>query len=180
VSDERGPRAAATSLPSQLREVFEQHGPFVCRSLRYLGVREADLDDMLQEVFLVVSKRLADYEEKGRARAWLYSICSRVANAQRRKVLRRREVEPLAEQATEAVQLATIADREALELGWKLVQELPPQQREVFVLYEVEDMAMSEIAQALDCPLQTVYSRLYKARERILSQVQRLGAEGKR
>ena len=87
----RGPHGSATHLPPQLREVYEEHGPFVIRSLRYLGVREADLDDTLQEVFLVVYQRLNDYEEKGRARAWLYSICTRVAHAQRRKFGRRRE-----------------------------------------------------------------------------------------
>lgn len=166
-------------LPARLREAFEQHGAFVCRSLRYLGVPEADLDDLLQEVFLVVSKRLSDYEEKGRARAWLYSICTRVVSSHRRTLRRRREAGPVEEAAEPAPQLERVQDREALELGWKLLQELPEAQREVFLLYEVEDMPMSEIAQALSCPLQTVYSRLYKARERILEQVQRLAAEGR-
>src|SRR5262245_35284280 len=68
-------------------------------------------------------------------------------------------------------------DREALELGWRLLQQLPEEQREVFVLYEVEDMSMPEIARALDCPLQTAYARLYAARARILAQVQRAPAE---
>jgi RNA polymerase sigma-70 factor (ECF subfamily) len=173
----RGPREPTEALPSRLREVFEAHGPFVCRSLRYLGVPEADLDDLVQEVFLVVSKRLNDYEEKGRARAWLYSICTRVAHAQRRKDQRRREHEPIPEQIVPARQQDQLEDREALELGRKLLEQLPEPQREVFVLYEVEDMPMSEIARALDCPLQTVYSRLYKARERILEQVQRHSTE---
>lgn len=177
MSSAEGPRQPTGDLPSRLREAFEAHGPFVCRSLRYLGVPEADLDDLVQEVFLVVSKRLEDYEERGRTRAWLYSICTRVVNAQRRKVRRRRESEPLTEAAMDAPQLEQIQDRQAVELGWRLLQQLPEQQREVFVLYEVEDMPMAEIAQALGCPLQTVYSRLYKARERILAQVQRLAIE---
>lgn len=179
MSRARGPREPASELPSQLRDVLDAHGSFVCRSLRYLGVREADLDDLVQEVFLVVFKRRSDYDEKGRARAWLYSICTRVAKGQRRKVLRRRESEPPYEQVIAASQLEHLEDREALELGWRLLEQLPEQQREVFVLYEVEDMPMSEIAQALDCPLQTVYSRLYKARERLLAQVQQLASEGK-
>lgn len=171
-------REASADRPARLRAVFEAHGPFVCRSLRHLGVVEADLDDLLQEVFLVVSKRLDDYEERGRARSWLYSICSRVSRSQRRKAWRRRESASEVELVAEPLQLEHVQNREALALGWKLLQELPVQQREVFVLYEVEDMPMAEIAQALDCPLQTVYSRLYKARERILVQVQRLKAEG--
>ena len=177
MSGTRRPREPTADLPSRLREVFDEHGPFVCLSLRYLGVPEADLDDLLQEVFLVVCQRLNDYQERGRARSWLYSICTRVAQSQRRKHRRSREFGPLGEQGAAATQLDKVQDREALELGWKLLEQLPKEQREVFVLYEVEDMPMSEIARALDCPLQTVYSRLYKARERILAQVQRVTAE---
>jgi RNA polymerase sigma-70 factor (ECF subfamily) len=159
--------------------VFEEHGAFVCRSLRYRGVREADLDDALQEVFLVVYQRLDDYQEKGRARAWLYSICTRVAHAQRRKLGRRRETpsQEGLEQVAAPTQLEHVADREALALGHQLLAQLPPQQREVFLLYEVEDMPMAEIAQALGCPLQTAYSRLHKARARVLAEVERLAAE---
>jgi len=179
VTGTRGPLELAASLPRQLREVFDEHGSFVCRSLRYLGVREADLDDLLQEVFLVVHQRLCDYQEKGRARAWLYSICTRVAHAQRRKLGRRRESALLADEAEAPTQLERVENRQALELGWRLVQQLPQAQREVFVLYEVEDMPMSEIAQALNCPLQTAYSRLHQARARILAEVQRMAAEAK-
>lgn len=180
MTDTPGPHEPATRLPPQLREVLEQHGAFVCRSLRYLGVREADLDDTVQEVFLVVYQRLSDYEEKGRARAWLYSICTRIAHAQRRKVERRRESSPPAflENAAAPTQHVHVEDREALALGHRLLNELPPPQREVFLLYEVEDLPMSEIARALDCPLQTAYSRLHKARARILAQVERIAAEG--
>ena len=167
-------------LPTRLRAVYEEHGPFVCRSLRYLGVPEADLDDVLQEVFLVVCQRLNDYDERGRVRAWLYSICTRITHAQRRKQWRRRESGPPGELVAQASQLDAAQDREALELGVRLLEKLPEEQREVFVLYEVEDMPMSEIAQALDCPLQTAYSRLYKARERILAETRRVAAEGER
>lgn len=179
MTETRGPQEPATHLPPQLRELFEAHGPFVCRSLRYLGVPEADLDDTLQEVFLVVYQRLNDYEEKGRARAWLYSICTRIAHAQRRKLSRRRETPALAffEDATGPTPLEHVEDREALVLGHRLLSQLPPQQREVFLLYEVEDLPMSEIAQALDCPLQTAYSRLHKARARILAEVERIAAQ---
>jgi RNA polymerase sigma-70 factor (ECF subfamily) len=178
VTGTRGPHKPATHQPPQLREVFEEHGPFVCRSLRYLGVLEADLDDMMQEVFLVVYQRLSDYEERGRARAWLYSICTRVAHAQRRKLGRRREnvADVDLQEVAAPTQLEHVEDREALALGHRLLHQLSARQREVFLLYEVEDMTMSEIAQALDCPLQTAYSRLHDARARILAEVQRMAS----
>jgi RNA polymerase sigma-70 factor (ECF subfamily) len=166
--------ASPVDEPPRLREVFQEHGAFVCRSLRRLGVPEADLDDLLQEVFLVVYHRLKDYEEKGRARAWLYSICTRVARAQRRKLLRRREqtAPEHSEPHVRATQLERVEDRQALELGQRLLNALPERQREVFWLYEVEDLSMPEIAQAVGCPLQTAYSRLHQARQRILAEVQ--------
>jgi RNA polymerase sigma-70 factor (ECF subfamily) len=163
-----------------LRAWFEEHGPFVCRRLRHLRVREADLDDVLQEVFLVVHQRLADYQEKGSLRAWLYAICTRVAGAQRRKHGRRREhaLAERSEPSTAPTQQAQLEDREALALGYRLLDRLPPLQRQVFVLYEVEDMSMAEVARALDCPLQTAYSRLHKARERVLAEVARIAPAG--
>ncbi|MDB4988620.1 MAG: polymerase sigma factor RpoE [Myxococcaceae bacterium] len=165
----------------RLRELFEEHGSFVCRSLRRLGIAEADLDDMLQEVFLVVYQRLSDYEERDKARSWLYSICTRIAHAQRRRLVRRREnvTSELPEGHAAATQQQSAEDREALVLGQRLLALLSAEQREVFVLYEVEDMTMQQIADAVKCPLQTAYSRLYKARERIgreLAQARLMGA----
>jgi len=164
---------ATSDRPIRLRALYEQHASFVCRSLRRLGVPEADLDDMLQEVFLVVYQRLADYQERDRARSWLYSICTRIAQAQRRKLGRRREdvtSEPSLG-AADAAQLQSVEDREALAHGNRLLGLLPAEQREVFVLYEVEDMTMAQIAEAIRVPLQTAYSRLYKARQRILAEL---------
>jgi RNA polymerase sigma-70 factor (ECF subfamily) len=164
---------------SRVRELLEEHGPFVCRSLRRLGIAESDLDDMLQEVFLVVYQRLSDYEERNRARSWLYSICTRVAYAHRRKMFRRREsvAAELPESLAPATQLQSVEDREALILGHRLLALLSPEQREVFVLYEVEDMPMQQIATAIGCPLQTAYSRLHKARSRLLAEVERARVE---
>ncbi|MDB4975139.1 MAG: polymerase sigma factor RpoE [Myxococcaceae bacterium] len=166
--------------PPRLRQLYEEHASFVCRSLRRLGVMESDLDDLLQEVFLVVYQRLSDYQERDRARSWLYSISVRVAQGQRRRMFRRREnltSQPPEGQAP-AGQLQAVEEREALQLGQRLLGLLPAEQREVFVLYEVEDMPMSQIAEAVGCPLQTAYSRLYKARERIVDELARTRVEG--
>lgn len=169
---------AQPGKPPSLRAIFEEYGTFVCRSLRRLGISEADLDDMLQEVFMVVYQRLGDFEERGRTRSWLYSICTRVAYAQRRKLGRRREQLPgeLPDTRAEATQQEHVEDREALALGQRLLARLPAEQREVFVLYEVEGMPMAEIAEALGCPLQTAYSRLRAARSRVQEEYTREGA----
>jgi len=173
---------ASVVEPPALRELFEEHAEFVCRSLRRLGVLEADLDDTLQEVFLVVHKRRATYRDLGRARSWLYSICTRVVKAQRRRRIRRREnlvsEPPLVQVA--ASQEQRVETSQALVLGNQLLGLLTEDQRAVFVLYEVEDMSMSEVARALGCPLQTAYSRLHAARKRILIELERRQQEGVR
>lgn len=159
--------------PLRLRQLFEQHAAFVWRSLRRLGVPESDLDDVLQEVFLVVYRRLADYEERDRGRAWLYSICVRVAQTQRRTRSRRREQlsEEVPEGRVAPTQLVRVEEREALALGHRLLATLPEEQREVFVLYEIEHVPMAQIAEVLNCPLYTAYSRLRTARMKILAEL---------
>lgn len=171
-------QASSQEEPTRLRCMFEEHGAFVCRSLRMLGVPEGDLDDALQEVFLVVFQRMRDYEERGRVRAWLYSICTRVVWTRRRVMRRRREdLVDYPESAVGPTQHERVVDHEALALGHELLQALPPEQRDVFWLYEVEELPMSEIARSINCPLQTAYSRLHKARERILAAVKLAAAK---
>lgn len=158
---------------------FEQYGNLVCRFLRRLGVREADLDDMVQEVFLVVARREADYDEQGRGRAWMYSICRRIAFSQRRKYARSREklTDVAPEPAIVATQHACVEDRESLELGMRMLTLLPDSEREIFLLYEVEDLTMAEVARLVGCPLQTAYSRLHRARARVVAAVERAAAD---
>ena len=148
-------QASSPEAPVRLRSLFDEHGAFVCRSLRVLGVPESDLDDALQEVFLVVFQRMHDYEERGRARAWLYSICTRVVRSHRRKVRRRREevTFEIPDAPAAPTQLERIAEQEALTLGQQLLARLPPEQREVFWLYEVEDMPMAARMPTANCLL---------------------------
>lgn len=172
---EQPERQSAVEHAPNIRALYETHAAFACRSLRRLGVAESDLDDALQEVFLVVYQRLSTYQECGKARSWLYSICTRTAYAQRRRSQRRRELlssEPDAG-AMPPPQLARVEQREALLLGQRLLARLSPEQREVFVLFEIEEMPMTEVAEALGCPLQTAYSRLHKARSVLLTALRR-------
>lgn len=178
----RKPKEGEAEPTPELREMFAEHAAFAWRCLRNLGVHDADVEDMLQEVFLVIHRRSGEYEERNRQRAWIYSICKRVAMAQRRKVVRRREniTDAVPEERAVATQLQSLEQREALALGQRLLSLLPPEQREVFVLYEVEQLSMVDIAAGIGCPLQTAYSRLHAARRRVAVAVQEeRGKEGR-
>lgn len=149
-----------------LTTIFREHGRYVYAVLRSLGVRKADLEDAFQEVFVVVHRKLDSYEDRGSLRAWVYGICVRVAIHVRRRRAGKREVD--ADTAPEPVDPTTpidqLSDHQGRQILYSILDELDDDKRAVFVLYELEELTMPEVAQSLDCPVQTAYSRLRAAR----------------
>jgi len=161
------------------KEVYDEHFRFVWRSLRRLGVRENDIADAVQDTFLVVHRRLDEFEGRSKVTTWLYGICYRVAHDRRRLVAARTPIDDveLDERADERVDVAAEAERrEGLTLLEALLDELPLEQRAVFTLFELEAMSGEAIAEALQIPLGTVYSRLRLAREQFRKALARVHA----
>jgi RNA polymerase sigma-70 factor (ECF subfamily) len=148
--------------------VFQEHAPYVWRVLRRLGVAEADADDVCQDVFIVVHRRLGTFRT-GALRTWLYGICLRVASEHRRRPYRRREVvvDAVPDAGMDAPQEQEVERRRALERLDRALDLLDDDKRAVFVLFELEQLSMVEVAEAAGCPLQTAYSRLYAARKMV-------------
>jgi RNA polymerase sigma-70 factor (ECF subfamily) len=160
------------------REVYEQHAAFVWRVLRRLGVRPTEVEDVCQEVFLIVHRKLSEFEHRSAVRTWLYAIALRCASDHRRRAYVAREVtSEVGDAAVEAVQHASIANRQARELLDAMLDALDEDKRAVFVLYELEELAMAEVAEIVGCPLQTAYSRLHAARAAIEAATARLHAK---
>jgi RNA polymerase sigma-70 factor, ECF subfamily len=162
------PAAAPGTDPHRIADALARHFALVWRTLRRIGVPEADVDDNAQLAFLTLSSRLADVVP-GAERSFLLGTCQRLAANQRRKHARRPEdLEddsdqrqgqlPDPEQAMQAKQRRELLDR-GLEL-------LPLDQRTVFVLFELEGFSLPEIAESLAIPLGTATSRLRRAREK--------------
>ena len=63
-----------------LAEIFRQYAPFAWRALRRLGVPDADVEDVCQEVFVVVHRKLGDFEGRSSLKTWIYGICPRTAS----------------------------------------------------------------------------------------------------
>jgi RNA polymerase sigma-70 factor (ECF subfamily) len=149
------------------REIFDAHGRDVWRALKRLGVREADASDMCQEVFIVVHRRLSEFDGSSALRSWVYGITVRVASQYRRRAVHRHEElhDEVPQGLVAPVQTEALAQRRLLERLDAALDRLDEDKRTVFVLYELEDLTMTEIASALGCPLQTAYSRLRAARE---------------
>ena len=157
------------------RQIVDEYGVQVWRTLHYCGVHSADIQDLCQEVFLVIHRRIADFEGRSSLRTWIYQICIRVAAGHRRKARFRYE-QVVAEPPDCAVlptQGDALDDARMLDRLFVILNGLEQSKREVFVLYEMEEQSMSEIAAALDCPLRTAYSRLEAARQEITRAWQR-------
>ncbi len=156
--------------------LFREHARYVWRALRRLGVREADIEDVCQEVFVVVHRRLHDFEGRSSAGTWIYGIAVRVASDYRRRASHVREVvtESPPDQLSRDDPHDALAAYQARATLDQLLDQLDDDKRAVFVLFEIEELPMQEVAQALGCPLQTAYSRLHAARAKVAEGSRRL------
>ncbi len=156
----------AGDTPPTFERIYQGYFDFAWRNLRRLGVPTPQLDDAVQDTFIVVHRRLADFEGRSSLGTWLASICWRVASDYRRASSRRGDQRPFADDIAsdgpDPQQAA--AESEALRQVDRLLQQLDDEKRTVFVLTEMEGMSAPEIAEALGVKLNTVYSRLRAAR----------------
>lgn len=176
--------AAQAAAPSaeqalDLRALFNAHYGSIWRLLRRLGVRSAQLDDAAQEVFWVAARRVGDIRP-GSEQSFLYGVALRVAAQEGKK---QRAAEPLAD--AEAIPRMTdlgpspeeqLAHRQARELLDEVLDALPPELREVFVLFELEGLEVREIAAIQQIPGGTASSRLRRAREEFSAIAKRIRA----
>lgn len=165
---------------AEFEGIFRQHGAFVARVLRRFGVKPSDVPDASQDVFLVVHRKLPEFEQRAAHRTWLYRICACVAADYRKRAHRRYERvgDERLDAATPEPQERKAAERQLAACLERALDELREEQRQVFVLYELEELDMIEVARALGCPLKTAFTRLYAARRQLASELRRHGYAG--
>jgi RNA polymerase sigma-70 factor, ECF subfamily len=159
------------------KDVYAKNVRFVWRTLRLLGVPESMIEDAVQDVFVVVHRRLPEFRASATATAWIYQIARRVARDYRRKMRRKGGLEPLSDGMVDDQPDATqhVARAEAVRLLESVLAELDEKGREVLVLTEIEEMSAPDLAALLNVPLNTVYSRLRRARAAFNLALQRRG-----
>ena len=159
--------------------IYEETFDFVYRNARRLGVSDASVDDVVQEVFMIVHRRLGELDPSaGSARGWVYGILANTVRGHRRTF--RRKLAPLRPAETEE-ELGPASSRSGpeqrasrrqdTELLLGMLAELPEPQRELIVLGELEQLSIPEICACIGGNSNTVYSRLRAAREALRKKV---------
>jgi RNA polymerase sigma-70 factor (ECF subfamily) len=169
--------------------IYAAHKGFVWLTLQRMGIRGSDLEDVFQDVFMIVHRRLHTYRPDAKLTAWLYGICLRSVASHRRRGFRRREradglqadsAAPGAEgwhaQTGAPDQRLRAREREAALNA--LLDTLDPEHRVVVVMFEVEDLSCAEIAGQIGVPVGTVHSRLHAARRKLAQAAQRRRHQG--
>jgi RNA polymerase sigma-70 factor (ECF subfamily) len=171
-------RTVSAEPVSRLERLVQEQFGFVWRLLRRIGVPESDADDAAQQVFIAASRRIGDIRA-GSERAFLFSTALHIGSRARRSRVRKREDlgTELDEHVDPAPPLEELVDRRrARELLDTLLAEMPLELEVVFVLYEIEQLTTTEIADVVGVPTGTVASRLRRAREDFAARVARLEA----
>jgi RNA polymerase sigma-70 factor (ECF subfamily) len=168
--------------------VYDECFDFVWRAVRRLGVADASVDDVVQEVFFAVHRKLPDFVGGSSLKTWIFAIALNVVRHHRRAWRRKdapRDPVPAAaldelpdRRSRGPLQAAETSD--AVRLLDRLLRELDDEKREVFVLAHLEQMTAPEIAQVLGENVNTVYSRLRAAREQFEQALERQRARDAR
>jgi RNA polymerase sigma-70 factor (ECF subfamily) len=157
--------ASAIAAAWTFDAVYAEYSAFAWRSLLRLGVPPDSVEDAVQDVFVVVHRRLGDFEGRSSLRTWLFGIALRVARTYRRRSTRTTH-EPLNEDrvAAHAQPNDRLEQAEQAAIVHALLDALDEDKRVVFILAELEQLSAPEIAETLAIKLNTVYSRLRLAR----------------
>jgi len=175
-------RVAGGKVHPSLQEVYDQTLPFVLRKARRLGVGESDIDDLAQEVFLAVFRRLHDFEGRSSVRTWVLGILARLVQNYRRGQRRKGnehaqskdvvDPEELADARADPSEFASRA--QAWRVLCTLLDQLTDDKAAVFVMAELEGMTLREIAALMDTSIGTIASRLRVARTEFAHALARL------
>lgn len=161
-------------------EIYRREFDYVARSLRRLGAEPRDEKDLCHEVLLAVHQKLHTWDRSRPLRPWLFGFAFRAVSELRGRAHRRREVP-----GTELTELPGASDpqahaeaSQARRLVLEALDTLPAERRAAFIMHDLDGASAPEIAEALNAPLNTIYSRLRIARTEVTTALRSRLAEG--
>jgi RNA polymerase sigma-70 factor (ECF subfamily) len=159
------------------RTLYDQHYVRVARLVHALGITDGEADDLCQEIFLIVYRHLRSFRGESRLGTWIHRLATREAfrHAKRRRARR------------SLLQMLARAERPALPRDWaeneaarrqylnQLLAMLPPERRLALVMFEIEGRSVDDIAEVCGCAVNTVWTRIHRAR----TQLEKVAKEGR-
>jgi RNA polymerase sigma-70 factor, ECF subfamily len=173
------PQTQDVGTRPDLAAVFRHELPYVVHTVRRLGVRPADIEDVAHDVFVVASRKWSDYDPTRPLKPWLFGIAMRVALAYRRRAGYTREVlvDDLREEPNPQPGAGAALDEERRRrLVHAAIDAVHDSRKQVFILHDLDGIPMPDIVADLGIPLNTGYSRLRLARQEFRDAALRLRA----
>ncbi len=166
---------------ARIHTLYAEHGSYVFHSLRRLGVRSFEVEDVMHEVFMIAHRRIESYNQEVPVRAWLFGIAYRKAADFRKQARHRHET---CEEHEEAIDLGAspeeqIGQQQQRQLVLAALEKIELSRRAVFVMHDIDETPVPIIAEQLAIPLNTAYSRLRLARAEFSDAVHRLRSRGR-
>jgi RNA polymerase sigma-70 factor (ECF subfamily) len=175
--EERAPAACdAGTLRLEFADVYTAHFDFVWRSVRHLGVPPSALDDAVQDVWLVVHRRLPEFQGRSSVSTWLFGIALNIVRSRRR----RREIIAGAAPLPEELESPApdperrVAGNDAWRLVQQFLEELSELSRAVFVSALLENLTPAETAEAIGVDVETIYKQVRALRRSFQRRLSRL------
>jgi RNA polymerase sigma-70 factor (ECF subfamily) len=174
------PSASGQSEPLDFRKLFDAEVHYVWKTLRRLGVKPSDVEDVANVVWMTVHRRLDTYDRTRPVRPWLFGIAFRVALAEKRIARNRYEVLAADDGHADTVPSEApapdeqLSARDAHRLVLAALQSIDVDRRAIFVMHDMDETPMNEISATLGVPINTAYSRLRLARSEFKAAVIRL------
>ena len=172
-------RSVPAGLPSappqsECLGAFERELDYLFVTLQRMGASPAEIDDLLQDVFMILYRRWSTLDVTRPLRPWLFGVTYRVLRASRRR--RAREVlrEDFEIEDAGANPEESLRDQESLGMLSAALSRVPPARRRVVVMHDIEGVEISDIARGLSMTRFGVYTRLYKGRRELASALRRL------
>jgi RNA polymerase sigma-70 factor (ECF subfamily) len=162
--------------PLAWRALYDRHFGKVSRLVHALGIADAEADDLCQEIFLIIYRHLRSFRGEARLGTWIHRLATREAfRHARRGRTRRALVQLLARERPPALP-RDWAENEAARRQYlgQLLGRLPPERRLALVLFEIDGRSVDEIADICGCAVNTVWTRIHRARVQ-LEQIAREG-----
>jgi len=174
----------ARPSPVDFDTIYDQYFSFVWRMARRMGVRNDALDDICQEVFVVVHRRMGEFEGRSSLKTWIFGILHNIVLVHLRTLGRKspahRSAAPLVDPETlvdaAAGPYEQLSNAEASVIAQKILDQLDEDKRTVLVLVELEEMSVAEVAEAMATNVNTTHARLRAARKQFTQAVTRYRA----